>query len=226
VAILLHIETSGTNCSVSISKKDQVLDLIEKNEGMSHAENLHPFIKSVLDSTSLKPEELNAVCISAGPGSYTGLRIGLSAAKGFCFALNIPLIALNTLQVMAAKVNSRVNDNNAFLCSMLDARRMEVYTALYNASLEEISKTEAKIMDETSYLDFEMEKTILFFGSGMPKCKEILSKLPHAQYIEDIYPSAENMAFLAYQKFINSQWEDLSKFEPLYLKEFFTSSTK
>ncbi len=222
MALILHIETSGNNCSVAVSNKEQLIACVEKNEGMRHAENLHPFIKQTLDTCNLSAKELQAVSVSAGPGSYTGLRIGVSAAKGICFAANIPLIAIDTLKILAASISDNQKNEHTLLCPMLDARRMEVYMALYDYQLKEMIPIQAKIFQENSYSFFPTNKKILFFGDGMPKCRNILENLPMAYFEENVYPSSRNMISLAYHKFIHSQFENTVNFEPLYLKEFFT----
>lgn len=221
MAILLHIETATSNCSVSLSNDDRIIAIKELNEGFTHAENLHPFIDQLLESTNLKPEHLNAVALSIGPGSYTGLRIGTSAAKGFCYALNIPLIAINTLQVLCAGAVKLITEKDVILCPMLDARRMEVYTAAYNDQLVEIKKTEAKIIDENSVKEFDLNKTTYYFGDGMPKCKSLLETISGAKFINNVIPSSSNMLNLALTKYKAQQFEDIAYFEPLYLKEYF-----
>jgi tRNA threonylcarbamoyladenosine biosynthesis protein TsaB len=219
--VILHIETATSNCSVSVSDKEQILASFELNEGYTHAENLHPFIEQALQKANLKPAQLNAVAVSAGPGSYTGLRIGLSAAKGLCYALNIPLISVNTLQNLSAGAIKLISEKNVILCPMLDARRMEVYTGMYDDQLNEISRTEARIMDENSVQDLDIGKSIYFFGDGMPKCREILQKITGAKFLEDLIPSSTTMLNLALLKYKQQHFEDIAYFEPLYLKEYF-----
>lgn len=221
MAYILNIETATTNCSVSISENNQTLHTIEINDGFTHAENLHTFIQNTFSECSLKMKQLNAVAVSCGPGSYTGLRIGVSAAKGICYALKIPLIAINTLQVLSAGVKEKLNISDALLCPMLDARRMEVYTALYNMALIEQRPTEAMIVDEETPTHFHFKKPIVFFGDGMPKCQQILNTIEQVQFIPDIIPSSNNMSTLAYDKFKNNSFEDVAYFEPFYLKDFF-----
>ncbi|MBK6522134.1 MAG: tRNA (adenosine(37)-N6)-threonylcarbamoyltransferase complex dimerization subunit type 1 TsaB [Bacteroidia bacterium] len=221
MAVILHIETATSNCSVSLSDGERVLATIELNEGYTHAENLHPFIEQLFKKTNLKPEHLNAVALSAGPGSYTGIRIGTSAAKGFCYALNIPLIAINTLQVLSAGAVKLIAEKDVILCPMLDARRMEIYTAAYNDQLLETKKTEAKIVDENSVKEFRPDKITYYFGDGMPKCKTLLQTHSGAKFLDNIVPSSSNMLNLALTKYKAKQFEDIAYFEPLYLKEYF-----
>ncbi len=224
MAFILNIETSTTVCSVSISENDTLLASKEIDNGYSHAENLHVFIKELLTETNLNPNDLNAVAVSKGPGSYTGLRIGVSSAKGLCYALNIPLISINTLQILANCIKNK--NEKYFYCPMLDARRMEVYTAVYDFNLNEDLPTEALIVDEQSIEKYKKYSSIYFFGDGMPKCKELLSALPNANFIEEVKPSAKNMVNLSYQKIINKQFEDVVYFEPFYLKDFMITSKK
>lgn len=220
MAYILNIETATTNCSVSISENNKPLHTIEINEGFTHAENLHTFIQTALSNCNLKVEQLNAVAVSCGPGSYTGLRIGVSTAKGICYALNIPLIALNTLQVLSAAIKSHITETDVLLCPMLDARRMEVYTAIYTSTLQECRATEAMIVTEETPSRFQFEKPIVFFGDGMNKCESILSSIPLAQFISGIIPSAKHMAELSHQSFLQTKFEDVAYFEPFYLKDF------
>jgi len=221
LALILHIETATSNCSVSISDHEHVLATIELNEGYTHAENLHPFLDQVFKKTNIQPKQLNAVAVSAGPGSYTGLRIGVSAAKGICYALNIPLIAVNTLEVLCAAAIKRIEETNVILCPMLDARRMEVYTAMYDRGLNVIHATEAKIIDEQSLSDLTKPHVTYFFGDGMPKCRSLLQNISNAKFIEDITPSSSQMLNLALTKYNAKQFEDIAYFEPMYLKEYF-----
>ncbi len=218
MAFILNIESATTVCSVSISENDNLIALKEIDNGYTHAENLHVFIDELLKQTNLKPQQLSAVAVSKGPGSYTGLRIGVSAAKGLCYALNIPLISINTLQVLTNGSGTKEETN--FYCPMLDARRMEVYTAVYDSNLNEVAATEALIVDELSIKKYKNYTNIYFFGDGMLKCKELLSVLPNANFINDIKPSAKSMVKLSYLKYINKQYEDLIYFEPFYLKDF------
>ena len=225
MAYILNIETSTTVCSVSISKNGELISFKEINNGYTHAENLHVFIEDVIKDSSITINQLNAIAISKGPGSYTGLRIGVSAAKGLAFSLNIPLIALDTLQIMT---NSCVNTTEeiAVYCPMIDARRMEVYTSIYDKNLDQLLETEALIVDETSISKFSEYEKIYFFGDGMQKCKDVLRSLPNANYIDPVIPSSKAMCDLAFKKFCNKQFEDVAYFEPFYLKDFLILSKK
>jgi tRNA threonylcarbamoyladenosine biosynthesis protein TsaB len=222
---LLCIETATTVCSVCVTADDKILAHKEINNGFSHAENLHVFIQDVLKEANLSIKQLNAVAISKGPGSYTGLRIGVSTAKGLCYALQIPLISIDTLQSMAYAVASAKKED-ALYCPMLDARRMEVYCAVYDKNVETITTVNALVLDEKSVAVFNQNKSIYFFGDGMPKAKELLQNNKNAFFIDAIFPSAKNMAALAFTKFTKKQFEDVAYFEPFYLKEFFTNAKK
>jgi tRNA threonylcarbamoyladenosine biosynthesis protein TsaB len=225
VALILNIETATTVCSVSVSDKNEIITFEEVNGGYTHAENLHVFIKEVMQQAGLRFDQLDAVSVSKGPGSYTGLRIGVSAAKGIAYALNKPLIALDTLQLTAQNALA-VSKQDALYCPMLDARRMEVYTACYNPSLENVLPVHALIVDETSINEFVLGRPLVFFGDGMPKCRSLLEKLPDAKFIENINPSSECMANLAYSAWLEKKFADLAYFEPFYLKDFLITSKK
>ena len=221
---LLCIETSTTVCSVCITANDSILAHKEINNGFSHIENLHVFIQDVLKEANLSIKQLSAVAVSKGPGSYTGLRIGVSAAKGLCYALQIPLISVDTLQSMAWAV-SHAKQADILYCPMLDARRMEVYCAVYNLHSEIRMPVNALVLDEQSVEVFNLDKPLCFFGDGMPKAKTLLEKNASACFIENIHPAAENMAVIAFSKFNQKQFEDVAYFEPFYLKEFFIKAT-
>jgi tRNA threonylcarbamoyladenosine biosynthesis protein TsaB len=220
---LLCIETATTVCSVCVTADDKILAHKEINNGFSHAENLHVFIQDVLKEANLSIKQINAVVISKGPGSYTGLRIGVSTAKGLCYALQIPLISIDTLQSMAYAI-AQIKNEDALYCPMLDARRMEVYCAVYDKNLETITPVNALVVDEKSVEVFNLKKAIYFFGDGMPKVKQLLQNNNKAFFIDEIFPSAKNIATLAFTKFSKKQFEDIAYFEPFYLKEFFTNA--
>ncbi len=224
MAFILNIETSSTVCSVSLCKNGELISLKEINDGFTHAENLHVFIEEVLKISNISVKELNAVAISKGPGSYTGLRIGVSAAKGLAFSLNVPLIALDTLQIMTN--SALIKDDAAVYCPMIDARRMEIYTAVYDKDLKQLKETEALIVDENSIQPFSEFEKIYFFGDGMLKCKELLGTLKNAAFIEGILPSAKNMCNLSYKKYSEKKFEDVAYFEPFYLKDFLILTKK
>lgn len=213
---LLHIETSTKNCSVAFSKDGNLLCLCEEyDDNYGHSEKLHQFVNWALEGAEIELKDLDGVCVSKGPGSFTGLRIGVSAAKGFCFGLNIPLLSLNSLEILA---QTQIDKGFDLIIPMIDARRMEVYTAVFDGNGNQISEIEAKILDENSFEEFR-DKKIVFVGDGVEKSKEIL-QLPNAEFITGIYPSGENMIALAEEKFRNKDFEDVAYFEPFYLKEF------
>ena len=225
MAIILNIETATTVCSVSVFNDHQVLSLVELDNGFTHAENLHPFISKGLSDAGLKTKDLNAIAISKGPGSYTGLRIGTSAAKGLAYALNIPLISLETLKIMTYAAREQVADA-AFYCPMLDARRMEVYTAVFDKQLQSQTETVALILDDLGTPFFNQYKDICFFGEGMEKCRQILSVHPSATFLPGIKPSAKYMGEPALLKFLGQSFENVAYFEPFYLKEFLAGKKK
>jgi tRNA threonylcarbamoyladenosine biosynthesis protein TsaB len=225
LALILNIETATTLCSVSLAESGKELSKQEANEGYTHAENLHVFIEQVLRDAGKNSGQLDAVAVGSGPGSYTGLRIGVSSAKGLAYALQIPLISVNTLQTMSAVAAAEIK-TDIFLCPMLDARRMEVYTAILDEKLEFVKETSAQIIDEKNLSWFNMNKPLCFFGDGMPKCKSVLEKIPGATFIEGIVPSSSALANLSWQKFQNQTFEDVAYFEPFYLKDFLIKEPK
>ena len=222
MALILCIETTTTNCSVALAKDGEVLQLKEDmGLNYSHAERLHSYIQEVLDNASVSKEEMNAVAVSKGPGSYTGLRIGVSSAKGLSFALGIPLISTNTLKALAMQVK----DDAVYIIPLLDARRMEVYSAVYDSSFNELRGVEAQIIDENSFADFLNTGKTVFIGDGAEKLKHIISH-PNANFITDALPSAREMAFLVEAKNKISDIEDVAYFEPYYLKDFVAIKSK
>jgi len=221
---LLAIETSTEICSVALSRNKQCLAIVEDDKENSHAEKIVLFIDKVLKQSGLKINTLNAVCISEGPGSYTGLRIGTSSAKGLCDALDIPLISIPTLQSMAWGAREQYPDYQQY-CPMIDARRMEVYTAVYNHNLEQIETINSLILDENSYSDFLSKNKTVFFGNGMEKSRPILAKNPNAIFCST-KTSARYLLELGYKKYIEHDFADVAYFEPFYLKEFQTIKPK
>lgn len=216
MASILCLETSTTNCSVAISVNGEVKAIREENhQKFSHAEKLHVFIAEVLNEAGVDKKNLDAIGISKGPGSYTGLRIGVSAAKGLCFALNIPLISIPTLEVLAQQ--AECEDCN--IIPLLDARRMEVYSAVFNSNKEQIRDTEAEILNENSFQEYVDARKTVFLGDGAAKFKE-LCKSMNAIFLDEKFPTSANMALLAEAKFKLNNIEDLAYFEPYYLKEF------
>ncbi|WP_152973291.1 tRNA (adenosine(37)-N6)-threonylcarbamoyltransferase complex dimerization subunit type 1 TsaB [Lacinutrix mariniflava] len=213
---ILSIETSTTNCSVSLSKNGETLLLKEDySNNYSHAERLHVFIDETLREAKIERSQLDAIAVSKGPGSYTGLRIGVSAAKGLCYALDIPLISISTLEALA----HQVKPESGVIVPMLDARRMEVYSAIFSSEFIEIRKIEAQILDETSFAKELSKGKVYFVGNGVEKTKALLNH-ENAIFIEDKLPSADQMSALAFLKHKKSDTEDVAYFEPYYLKDF------
>jgi tRNA threonylcarbamoyladenosine biosynthesis protein TsaB len=216
LAYILNIETATTNCSVSLSKNGKTILLKEDyNNNYSHAERLHIYIDAVLNEAGITSKDLDAVAVSKGPGSYTGLRIGVSAAKGLCFALDKPLVSVSTLEALAHQVIY----NDGVIVAMLDARRMEVYSAIFDSKHNQIRETEAQIIDADSFNSYLQEGKVYFIGNGVEKTKTLINH-PNAVFIEDKLPSANEMSFLAYNKFKIMDTEDVAYFEPYYLKDF------
>lgn len=214
---ILHIETSSKNCSVAISDGENLLCLCEEvSDNYKQSESLHTFVEWALEGAEISLKDLDAVSLGKGPGSYTGLRIGSASAKGFCYGLKLPLIAINSLDSM---VEEFVNQGFELIIPLIDARRMEVYTAFFDGkSGKMISETEAKILDETSFSELA-DKKILFIGDGAKKAQEILN-LPNAEFRSDIYPSAKGLIKKSVEKFNQQDFENVAYFEPFYLKDF------
>lgn len=214
---ILHLETSSKNCSVAISDGAELLCLCEENsENYKQSESLHTFVEWALEGAKITLQDLDAVCLGKGPGSYTGLRIGASSAKGFCFGLQIPLIAVNSLETM---VEPYLDKGYDLIIPLIDARRMEVYCALFEGKTgERIGDTEAMILDESSFQQLA-DKKIIFVGDGAAKAREILM-LPNAEYDNTVFPSAKNLIKKGTEKFLRKDFEDVAYFEPYYLKEF------
>jgi tRNA threonylcarbamoyladenosine biosynthesis protein TsaB len=216
---LLFLETATEVCSVALSQEDKIAASVCLNMGNSHTEHLFPFIEKVLEESKCTISEIDGVVLSIGPGSYTGLRIGASAAKGICYALNIPLIGVSTLQsIVFGAINIQKEEQKILYCPMIDARRMEVFTALFDENGKAITKTETKIIDENSFA-LELKKQIICFcGNGMLKCQSVL-QYPNARFM-DAPLVASNMLIPALLKFENQQFENIAYFEPFYLKEY------
>ncbi len=221
--LILNIETATKNCSVSLSENNKILALVEFNEGQfSHAEKLHTFILEVLKIADKTMNELDAIAISKGPGSYTGLRIGVSAAKGLCFSLDKPLISIPTLTSLA---NSLQIVQGEFIISLLDARRMEVYSSIFDSDHHQIEETKAEIIDKNSFEEYLKKGKVYFLGDGAEKCKAII-KHKNADFLDNYYPSSKEMGNLSYKKYKNKDFEDVAYFEPYYLKDFVAGKPK
>ncbi len=217
MAVILNLETATTNCSVSVGKNGNILVLKEDNTpNYSHSEQLHVFIKNAMDIASVSFSDLDAIAVSKGPGSYTGLRIGVSAAKGLCFALDIPLISIATLESMAHQVRAGTSD---FIIPVLDARRMEVYSAVFDSNFDQIRETKAEIITESSFSRYAERGKTRLLGPGAKKCSEVLN---HANlvFMDTVTPSAKEMSKLSFTKYQKSDFEDVAYFEPYYLKDF------
>jgi tRNA threonylcarbamoyladenosine biosynthesis protein TsaB len=213
---ILNIETATTNCSVSLSKDGKTIALKEDNDkNYSHAERLHIYIDEVLNEAGISSKELDAISVSKGPGSYTGLRIGVSAAKGLCFGLNKPLISVSTLEALTHQVTC----DDGVIVAMLDARRLEVYSAIFNANYKQIRETQAQILDSNAFAEYLHQVKVYFIGNGVEKTKTLINH-PNAIFIENKLPSSNEMSALAYHKYKISDFEDVAYFEPYYLKDF------
>ena len=216
MSYILNIETSTTNCSVSLSNGGETLVLKEDyNSNFSHAESLHLFIEEVITSAKIKLSQIDAIAVSMGPGSYTGLRIGVSSAKGLCFSLDKPLISVSTLESLSLQVKIETG----FIVPMLDARRMEIYSAIFDANHNQIRDIQAQIIDESSFLDYLEKDKVYFIGTGVEKTKTII-KHKNAVFIENKLPSANEMGLIAFNKYANKDFENVAYFEPFYLKDF------
>jgi tRNA threonylcarbamoyladenosine biosynthesis protein TsaB len=227
--VILHVETSTNVCSIAVSENGKLIFEKSNKEGLNHAKLLSPFINEALVFLSEKGKKLEAIAVSSGPGSYTGLRIGVSTAKGLCYGMDIPLISVSTLEIISIAAKKvleetlNVNLNSQYLfCPMIDARRMEVYSAFFNNKNKLVKNISADIITENSYSDILEVQPVYFFGNGAEKCKPLL-KNPSAHFLDNIEPLAENMIILAEKKFKERKFEDVAYFEPFYLKEFFTT---
>ncbi len=224
---ILHIETSTSACSVAVSEDGQNIFRKEDLKGPSHAVSLGVFVDEALSFADSHALPLDAVAVSCGPGSYTGLRIGVSMAKGVCYGRNLKLIGIPTLKVLCVPVLLYHDElpDDALLCPMIDARRMEVYAAVYDRALRPVRDIAADIVDEHSYADYLQEHPVYFFGNGAAKCKEKLTH-PNARFIDDIQPLASMMFPLAEKAIAEGRFEDVAYFEPFYLKEFVAGTPK
>jgi len=220
MALILSIETSTPACSVALHKDGKLLACYNIISEKAHSGLITVLIENIISHTNYKLNDIDAVAVSKGPGSYTGLRIGVATAKGLCFALDKPLIAINTLEAMASNINNHQIKNNFLLCPMIDARRMEVYCAIFDSELKTIMPTKAEIIDENSFKKLLRDNKIIFLGSGANKSFEILKCNPNAQLIKDVFPNAVSIGCLAEESFKNNNFENLTYFEPFYLKDF------
>jgi tRNA threonylcarbamoyladenosine biosynthesis protein TsaB len=232
---ILLIETSTRVCSVGVAASGQLLSLKEEySQNYSHSSVLTLFIQESLAQANIGIKELSAVAVSMGPGSYTGLRIGVSAAKGICFALDLPLIAVDTLLGLAVHTKQLLVDNEQFssylnqdsmFCPMIDARRMEVYYNLFDFQLKAVSKTSAAIIDVESFSNIQQQQAVFFAGDGAEKCSQVI-KRPNSFFLPHIMPSVKGMVNSAHEKFVKRDFVDVAYFEPFYLKDFIAGAPK
>tara|TARA_B110000263_G_C15231159_1_gene474679 strand:- start:228 stop:902 length:675 start_codon:yes stop_codon:yes gene_type:complete len=223
MAFILALETTTKNCSVALFENEKLLYLMEeKSDGYSHAEQLTLFIEELIKTAHFSLKDINALAVSKGPGSYTGLRIGTSTAKGLCYSLDIPLISISTLKAMAFSM--ALSEKYDLFCPMIDARRMEVFSAVYDKNNNEIRAVKADVVNKQTYIDY-LTGQVLFFGDGAIKCKDIISH-QNAQFLEGVYPSAKDLGIIANAKFENKDFEDVAYFEPYYLKDFLAGKKK
>jgi tRNA threonylcarbamoyladenosine biosynthesis protein TsaB len=216
---IIHIETATTTCSVAAGENGVLRAVRSVHDGYKHAENLLRLVEEVMQEAGWKNDELSAIAVSAGPGSYTGLRIGVSTAKGLCYALDIPLIAVSTLYSLASGFRRKFPDSDMLLCPMLDARRMEVYTALFSKNLDRLKPDAPLIVETLESVPEILEQQIVFFGDGAQKCEVVLAH-PNATFNNSIQISAEDMLQSAYDLYQTQTFVDLAYFEPEYLKPY------
>lgn len=229
MSLLLLIETATTSCSVALAANGEIVALREINQRNVHAEVITVYIDELFKQTGRQYHELDAIAVSSGPGSYTGLRIGVSTAKGLCFSLDKPLIAVETLTSMAHGLIERGQvaiNTTTLLCPMIDARRMEVYTAIFDHNGKQVNPTAAEIIDEHSFSDLLNNNKIIFFGDGADKCRETLAHQPNAVFSVEFANSAKDMLVPAMAKLSAQQFEDIAYFEPYYLKDFIAGVKK
>ena len=230
MSLILCIETGTDVCSVGLARNGEVVSLRESDEGRDHAKKVAVFVDELLHETGVSPDELDAVAVGMGPGSYTGLRIGVSFAKGLCYGLNIPLVAVGSLDALAEVAREDYEAgillvegwSDAYLVPMIDARRMEVYTRVFNAAGEPLSDVKAEVVDENSFAEWREKRKMIIFGNGAAKCCEALQGV---EYV-NITPSARGLARLAEQRLQRGEVEDIAYFEPFYLKDFVVIPSK
>ena len=227
MSCILNIETSTNVCSVAVSQDGSCIFNKEDHDGPNHAVILGVFVQEALSFIDSHAIPLDAVAVSCGPGSYTGLRIGLSMAKGICYGRDVKLIAIPTLELMCVPLllGEKINEENALLCPMIDARRMEVYSQFFDRALNEVRSINADIVESNTYADILAQQPVYFFGNGAEKCHEVLTH-HNAHIIEGIVPLAKNMYPLAEKRMANEQFEDVAYFVPFYLKDFVAKEAK
>lgn len=227
MSCILTIESSTETCSVAVCQDGSVIFEKHNKEANSHTKYLATFVEEAISFADSHAIPLDAVAVSSGPGSYTGLRIGVSTAKGVCYGRNIPLIAIPTLKILCVGplLSDEIDEEDALLCPMIDARRMEAYTTIYNRALKEARKVQADIIDEHTYDEWLNKGVVYFFGNGAEKCKEVI-KHQNARFIDNIHPSARMMLPLAELAIAKNDYVDVAYFEPFYLKEFVAIKSK
>ena len=225
MALILSLETSTTVCSAALAHDGKLIAERVSYEGKSHATLLTVFVEQILAETGIEASMLDAVAVSQGPGSYTGLRIGVSTAKGICYATGAKLIAIDTLKSMAIMAAKNASPRPDLFCPMIDARRMEVYTAIYDSNLNRTSDTRALIIDSNSFFEELKDNTIAFFGDGAAKCQSVITS-PNARFIDNICPLAANMVTLAEEAYAAADFKDVAYFDPFYLKDFVATMAK
>ena len=229
MSLILNIETSTSVCSVALSVDNGVIDFRESHGERSHATRLTPFIDDILQKAGTVPEKLDAIAVSKGPGSYTGLRIGVATAKGMAYSLGKPLIAIDTMLCMChglLKENPGLSGHDdTLLCPMIDARRMEVFLAVYKSNLSVLQEVRAEIITANSFKDILESQKVIFFGDGMNKCRQVLHH-ENAVFIDDFNPLARYLALISHSYFVNNNFVDVAYFEPYYLKDFMATTPK
>jgi tRNA threonylcarbamoyladenosine biosynthesis protein TsaB len=233
MALILNIETSTPVCSVALAENDNILALRESSEEKSHAGNLAVFIAEILNEKKISVKDLDAVAIGKGPGSYTGLRIGVATAKGLAYGTKMPLVAVSTLETLVRFALQRIENDklpfafnaNTILCPMVDARRMEVYMAQFNSSGNRLENETAVVIGSDTFSSILASRSIVFFGSGASKCRDVIT-MKNAYWIDGMYPSATAMAVLSYRLFQEGCYEDIAYFEPYYLKDFIATTSR
>ncbi|HET9279767.1 MAG TPA: tRNA (adenosine(37)-N6)-threonylcarbamoyltransferase complex dimerization subunit type 1 TsaB [Flavitalea sp.] len=228
MSLILNLDTSTEKASICIASDGETIALVENHQQKDHASWIHSAISQLLQQAKYTIHDLRAVAISAGPGSYTGLRVGMATAKGICYALNIPLITENTLRVMALAIKQAWKEKNGaekrLFCPMIDARRMEIFTALFTPDLSEEMSSTALVIEEATFANYLSKHEIIFSGNGSKKFQQLVSH-PNAVF-SDVQFSAQHLAVLSRQKFLDQEFSDVAYSEPLYLKEFYTVSKK
>ncbi|MEM7369267.1 MAG: tRNA (adenosine(37)-N6)-threonylcarbamoyltransferase complex dimerization subunit type 1 TsaB [Bacteroidota bacterium] len=223
---ILAIDTATPVGSVALFDGSRLVGLMETHVDRSHAKLISPMIQSLMDRQGVAAEDLKAVAVAKGPGSYTGLRVGVSTAKGLCLALDIPLLSIGSLDLLAWKVQELAHQFDAWICPMLDARRMEVYCAYFDANIQQVLETRAVVVDEHSFQDILSERQVIFLGNGVRKCAPLIQDHPNSILLLDQLSSASVLGKILFQKYESQDFEDLIRFEPFYLKDFVATKPK